>query len=249
MAILVADSPGGSCQSACWGRYSDTASRVRRVRRAVTVLAVVVLLAGPSAVGFLDGGYFDPGRLIAGIVAWVLFGVAALLSPSPLPRERAGRLALLSLVLLTAWTGASIAWTPLSTPATDALQRLLLYVAALGAAAAILRDPRARWLTEPALAFGTVVVVGYGLTDRLLPGIFELERSTLANGRLEQPLTYWNGMGALAALGVLLCTRLAGDATRSRLLRAAAASSALPLAIGVWLSFSRGALAALGIGL
>jgi hypothetical protein len=215
----------------------------------VTVLAVVVLLAGPSAVGFLDGGYFDPGRLIAGIVAWVLFGVAALLSPSPLPRKRAGRLALLGLVLLTAWTGASIAWTPLSTPATDALQRLLLYVAALGAAAAILRDPRARWLTEPALAFGTVVVVGYGLTDRLLPGIFELERATLANGRLEQPLTYWNGMGALAALGVLLCTRLAGDPTRSRLLRAAAASSALPLAIGVWLSFSRGALAALGIGL
>jgi hypothetical protein len=210
---------------------------------------VVVLLAGPAAVGFLDGGYFDSGRLIAAVVAWVLVGVAAVLSPQPLPRERAGRLALAGLVLLTAWSGASIAWAPLSTPATDALQRLLLYVAALAAAAALLRDRRARDAVEPALALGTLLVVGYGLSERLLPGIFELDRSTAAAGRLNQPLTYWNGVGAVAALGVLLCTRLAGDPTRSRAMRAAAASSAVPLVMGLWLSYSRGALAALGVGL
>ena len=165
------------------------------MRRAITVLAVVVLLAGPTALAFFQGGYFDPARLIAAVVAWALFGAAALVSPQPLPRSRGGRLALAGLVLLTAWSGASIAWAPLSAPATDALQRLLLYVAALGAAAALLREPLARRAVEPALALGTLVVIGYGLSERLLPGLFTLKRSTGALGRLEQPLTYWNAMG------------------------------------------------------
>jgi hypothetical protein len=202
------------------------------VRRAITVLAVVALLAGPAAV-----------------VAWLLVGAAAILSPDPLPRGRGGRLALAGLVLLTAWTGASIAWAPLSAPATDALQRLLLYVAILAAAAALLREPLARRLTEPALALGTLVAVGYGLSERLLPGVFELMRSTGALGRLEQPLTYWNAMGALAALGALLSARIAGDYTRPRHLRAAATAAAVPLALGVSLSYSRGVWAALGVGL
>ncbi|MEA2420938.1 MAG: hypothetical protein QOF55_37 [Thermoleophilaceae bacterium] len=213
------------------------------------MLAVVVLLAGPTALAFFQGGYFDSARLVAALVAWVLFGLAALTSRQPLPRRSGGRFALAGLVLLTAWTGASIAWAPLEAPAIDALQRDLLYVAALGAAAALLRDPAARRAVEPTLALGTLVVVGYGLLDRLLPGIFQLKRSTGALGRLEQPLTYWNAMGALAAIGTLLCVRLAGDPDRPRWMRAAAAASSVPLAPGVWLSYSRGALAALAVGL
>src|SRR4051794_38981690 len=168
-----------------------------------------------------------------------------MVSDRPLPRGLGGRLALAGLVLLTAWTGASIAWTPLSAPATDALQRLLLYVAALGAAAALLREPLARRAAEPVLALGTLVVVVYGLSERLLPGVFELKRSTGAYGRLEQPLTYWNAMGALAAIGVLLCTRLAGDSERPRWMRLVAAAATPALVVGVWLSYSRGAYAAL----
>jgi hypothetical protein len=219
------------------------------VRRAITVLAVVALLAGPTALAFFQGGYFDQARLIAGLVAWALVGVAAVVSPQPLPRGRGGRIALAGLVLLTAWTGASFAWAPLSAPATDALQRALLYLAVLAAAAALLRDRRARRAAEPALALGALVVIGYGLTERLLPGVFELKRSTGALGRLEQPLTYWNAMGALAAIGAVLCARLAGDPTRPRWMRSAAAAGAVPLAVGVWLSYSRGALAALAVGL
>jgi hypothetical protein len=221
---------------------------VTAVRRGVTVLAVVVLLAGPTALAFFQGGYFDLERLVAAIVAWLLFAVAALLSPQPLPYSRGGRLALLGLVLLTAWTGASIVWTPLATPATDSLQRLLLYVAMFGAAATLLRDPRARHAVEPALALGALLVIAYGLSDRLLPGIFDLKRSTNAIGRLEQPLTYWNAMGALAALGVLLSMRVMADRSRPRAMRAAAAAGSVPLAVGVWLSYSRGALAALAVG-
>jgi O-antigen ligase len=56
-------------------------------------------------------------------------------------------------------------------------------------------------------------------------------------------------MGALAALGFVLCARVAGDGTRPDRLRAAGAGAAVPLALGVYLSFSRGALAGLAVGL
>jgi hypothetical protein len=55
-------------------------------------------------------------------------------------------------------------------------------------------------------------------------------------------------MGALAATGLVLCVRLAGDASRGRL--RIAAGAALPLlGLGLYLSFSRGALLAAVLGL
>ena len=57
-------------------------------------------------------------------------------------------------------------------------------------------------------------------------------------------------MGELAAIGFVLCARLAGDASRpaGAALRAAAAAAA-PLGMGLYLSFSRGALFACAAGL
>src|SRR3954453_13852020 len=119
------------------------------MRRAITVLAVVVLLAGPAALAFGRGGYFDPERLLAAIVAWALLAVAALVSPQPLPRSRSGRAALAGLVLLTLWAGISQGWAPQAAPAEDALQRLLLYSAGFAAAVALFRHPQARRAAEP----------------------------------------------------------------------------------------------------
>jgi hypothetical protein len=56
-------------------------------------------------------------------------------------------------------------------------------------------------------------------------------------------------MGALAAIGLVLCARIAGDRTRPDALRIAAAGGAPVLGMGIYLSFSRGALAALAAGL
>src|SRR5206468_9883284 len=50
-------------------------------------------------------------------------------------------------------------------------------------------------------------------------------------------------------LGVLLATRVAADSARTRAMRAAAAAGSVPLAVGVWLSYSRGSVAALAVGL
>ena len=223
-------------------------------RRAAPLLlarssAAALLLAGPTALAFFSGGYFDTAFLWAGLGAWVLVVVAALVAERPLPRSRLAWLALGGMAGLVAWTALSISWTPLRGPAFDDAQRLLLYLAALIAGLALLRGRRTARAVEPALALGTLVVIGYALSERLLPGLLRFDRSVTAASRLEQPLTYWNGMGVLAAMGLLLCARMTGDATRRAALRAAAAAGAVPLAVGLYLTFSRGALIALACGL
>jgi O-Antigen ligase len=223
--------------------------RSRAMRRAVLLAAAAVLLGGPTALAFFSGGYFDEPRLIATLVAWVLVLVVALASPSPLPGSWPAWLALAGLAGITAWTGVSISWAPLSSPATGNLVRLLLYIGALVAAVALLRERLPARALEPALALGSVVVIGYGLAGRVLPGVVHLSQSRTANGRLEQPITYWNAEGALSAVGLVLCARLAGDRSRPVAMRAAAAAAAAPLGAGVYLSFSRGAIAAAVVGL
>jgi hypothetical protein len=212
-------------------------------------IGAAALIGGPTALAFFSGGFFDRPRLIGGIVAWGLVLVAAVLAPRPVPTSAAGRAALAGIFLVTAWTALSLIWAPLGGRAQDDLQRLLLYLAFFTASLALLRGPVVRRWLEPALMLGALTVVGYGLAERLLPGLIELDRSRTAKGRLEQPLTYWNAEGAVAAVGLVLAVRIAGDPRRSRALRGAAAAAGVPLVLGVYLSFSRGALAAVAAGL
>lgn len=219
------------------------------MRRWLATAARVVLLAGPTALAFFAGGYFDGPRIWAGLVAWLLVAIAALTCPEPVPDAAGAKLALLGLALLAAWTVASIAWAPIAGSAYHYGQQAVLYAGMLVAAAALLRERRAQRAVEPALAAGALIVIGYGLSERLLPGLLHFARSVSAQGRLEQPLTYWNGMGELAAIGFVLVVAVAGDAQRPRALRAAAAAAAAPLGLGLYLSFSRGALFACAAGL
>lgn len=205
------------------------------------------LLGGPTVLAFFSGGYFAEPRLIAALVAWTLVLALALVGRPPLPHGLPGALALGGLAALTAWSALSIAWAPLGGPAADSLQRLLLYLAGLAVAGATLGA--AARAVEPALAAGATLVIGYGLAGRLLPDLVELSRSERAGGRLEQPITYWNAEGALAAVGLVLCARLAGDRTRPPAVRALAAAAAVPLGAGVYLSYSRGAIGAALAGL
>jgi hypothetical protein len=219
------------------------------MRRAVLLAAAAVLLLTPMVLAFFSGGYFDEPRLIATLVIWILVALVAVAGDRPLPASVPGRLALAGLVLVTAWSGLSLTWAPLSDPATASLVRLLMYLGAFVAAASLLGEPRASDAVEPALALGAVVVIGYALAGRLLPGIVEQTESALAFGRLEQPITYWNAEGALAAMGLVLCARLAGAGARHPAVRIAAAAACAPLGLGVYLSYSRGAIAAAVVGL
>jgi O-Antigen ligase len=211
--------------------------------------AAAALIAAPTALAFFTGGFRDDARLVAGILAWLLVVLAVVFAERPLPRRRAGRVALAGAALLTLWTGVSIAWSPVSSAAVDDAQRVLLYLGALVAATAFIVPGRpARWL-EPGLAAGALIVICYGLSERLLPWLVQLDRSESAASRLEQPLTYWNAVGLVGAIGIVLAARLAGDPSRDLRLRCGAAAACAPLGAGVYLTFSRGSLVALTAGL
>jgi hypothetical protein len=86
----------------------------------------------------------------------------------------------------------------------------------------------------------------YGISERLLPGLVSLSASVTGEGRLEQPLSYHNAMGLLAALGIVLVVRIAGDPTRAPWGRTVAAAATPVLALALFLTLSR---AGLGVAL
>jgi O-antigen ligase len=82
----------------------------------------------------------------------------------------------------------------------------------------------------------------------VLPGIVNEAASDSAAGRLEQPLTYWNASGVLAAVGLILAMRIAADVSRPAPLRSASVAAVVPLGLTAYLTFSRGALLAIAVG-
>jgi hypothetical protein len=230
-----------------------TVAGVRRVglRAATMVAARAALVAGPVVLAFFAGGFFDGPRDVALLAAAGVLGVLAVAAPPGelVPPHPAARVALVAAVAYAGWIALSATWAPIPDNAGDDAERALLYAIVLAAAAIAFRERAWARALEPLVAAGTLVVVGYGLSGRLLPGLVTQHPQRSAAGRLDQPLTYWNATGALAAIGVVLCARLAGDRERPAALRAAAAAAAVPLGMGCYLSFSRGALAALAAGL
>jgi O-Antigen ligase len=218
------------------------------MRATVLTGARAALLAGPAALAFFSGGYFDAPRAWAGLIAWALVAVAIIAAPRPVVTTGAW-LAIGGLAGLAAWTLLSTTWAPVAGSAYHAGQIAILYTGVLVAAMLLLRSQRTQRLVEPALAAGALVVIGYGISERLAPGILHFARSVSAEGRLEQPLTYWNAMGELAALGFVLAARIAGTSARPAALRLAAVAATAPLGVGLYLSFSRGALFACAAGL
>ena len=218
------------------------------MRFPLLVIAAAILLAVPTVLAAFHGGYGEQPRLAAAVVTWLLVAIAAVAAPAPLPRGVPGRLAIGGLAALLALTLGSLAWAPQAAAAYGDAERVALYLGTLIGGLALLRPPGvARWVV-PALAAGAIAAVVVGLSERVAPWLVELERSPAAGGRLSAPLGYWNAMGALAAVAMVLCLGVAGDPVRAPRLRAAAAATAPLLGAGVALSFSRGAILAAAVG-
>ncbi len=211
----------------------------------------VALLAGPIALAFFAGGFGDRARLAALGLAGLVLAVTALAGPPRdlVPAGLAPRLALGGLLGLAGWVALSRSWSPLVDVAGDDTERVALYAITFAVGLIAWRTRAAARMVEPVLAAGIAIVTTYGLSGRLLPGLIPQSASRSAGGRFEQPLTYWNASGLYAVLGLVLCVRILGDRARPAWMRCLAAAATVPLGTGVYLSFSRGALAALVGGL
>ncbi|MFA9272178.1 MAG: O-antigen ligase family protein, partial [Baekduiaceae bacterium] len=209
--------------------------------------AIVVLGCGP-VIAFASGGFFDTARLVAAVIVWSAVAVVAVAGSRPWPADLPARAAIAALALLVAWTGIALDWAPVAESAVDDVQRGLLYLGVLVLSVATLGGAARRYVL-PVHALGAIVVVGYGLVGRLAPWLIDVTQTASSAGRLEQPLTYWNAMGLLAAMGLTACVSLAGDPTRRAAMRGAALAAGPALVLGLWLSFSRGGIVAALAGL
>ncbi len=86
----------------------------------------------------------------------------------------------------------------------------------------------------------------YALTTKLFPTHFSPPDPVFAD-RLSVPLGYWNALGIFAAMGAVLAVGCAGH-ERSRIVRAGSAVAACVVVPTMLFTFSRGALAAMVIG-
>lgn len=215
-----------------------------RPRERISWPMVAVAVAPGVLTAFLSfrsGGFF-PG--IGGLVAVQLALLLAWrIAVSRRPFEGVSPalcLAAAALGLFAAWTLVSSGWSHSDWRATREFSLVVLYLLALLLFGTIARTVTGlRWMVY-GLAAAFVGVCVAALAARLFPGLGLFE-SPVHPERLSYPLTYWNALGLLAGLGVLLCGHLAASEREPAVARVLGAA-ALPLLVAtLYYTFSRGA--------
>ena len=215
-------------------------SRARAVAAfALPAVAVVALCFG-------GGASIEHTSLAAVLVWWtVLAGVASGAWPAARV-PRAAALAGLALAAFTLLTAASIAWAPSAERALAELLRVTLYLGTFALVVLAVR-PGEGAVTADGIAAGISVAGVLALAQRLVPGFGSdggiPELLPEAAVRLSYPLGYWNGLGIFAALALPLLLR-AAVATRPAAVRGLAVLPVPALAAAVYLTSSRGGVAA-----
>lgn len=217
--------------------------------RAAEVAGPAALLGGLVVLCSFNGGGFFAGTP-ALVAALLVLGLVARLTLARMPWAGLHRPSAVPLVLFAAlalWVLASATWgvTPRALLEFD---RVLAYALTFGLfASAPSSSARLRALLWGVLGAATLVA-GFALVSRLLPDVLPT-RDKLAGDRLSYPLTYWNALGVLMAMGAVVGVHLASD-LRVRLAGRALAAAAVPaLAVTLYLSLSRGSIGVAILGL
>jgi O-antigen ligase len=149
------------------------------------------------------------------------------------------------LALMAAWSGLSYLWSADPPATAGEVQRWVATAALAGCIAVAARawSPRS---IPAGLAASTAIVCSYAIATKMLPGWFG-QGSLAGINRLYQPVGYWNALGVLAAIGIVLVAGLAAHGSDRA--RSTCAAAAVPLVAALYLTFSRGALLALVVGL
>ena len=148
---------------------------------------------------------------------------------------------------LTALTVIGISWSLVPGDSWLESSRMLAYLAVLGAGVALARlAPGRSGAVVQGVALGSTLIAGYAVATKVFPGVLAPDEPF---ARLRPPFGYWNSVGLAAALGFPPLLWLAGRRSGHAAANALAWPALGLLVVCLLLSYSRGALLALGVGL
>jgi O-antigen ligase len=213
--------------------------------------SALLLLPGALVVfmGFNAGGNFPIAPAVAAIVLVQLLLLRVIYARDPFEGlTRTTLVAIAALALYGALTLVSALWSHSLGRALIEFDRIWLYLVVLLLLGSV--RPRASELSlaVKGLLVGIAVVCLAGLASRLLPDVWHTAPD-VSNERLSFPVTYWNALGLLAVIGVLLAFHLTCSLVERRIVRVLAAALVPLLAATLFFTFSRGAMAAGAVGL
>ena len=154
-----------------------------------------------------------------------------------------------ALALYAVWTLLSAIWSDSSAGALIEFDRALLYLSALVLFGSLGKDAR----RDPSGWCGAWRSASWwsawsALITRVLPDVWPIAPN-LADNRLSYPLTYWNALGLLSALGIIFCLHLTCSLQRAaRRCACSRRRRSQLLAATLLFTFSRGAIAAAIVG-
>ncbi len=202
--------------------------------------------------GIEGGGYDTLVQDQVGIGIWWVLVVGVLVGA--LPRVGPSRLALVALGLFAAfvaWTALSLIWTESAERTTTDLARVLVYLGVFSLVL-FLRAPREAQRLIAAVGAAIALIAVLALLSRLHPAWFPSADQTAlflddSRERLSYPLNYWNGLGALIAVGIPLLLQVSA-AAKTVVVRALAAAALPAMMLAIFFTLSRGSIVAAALG-
>jgi len=213
---------------------------VSSLSRLGTAAAVAIV-----TLAFASGGYFpaDHGVLI---LAFALVVLVVAFVADDVPLDRRSLVLVGGLAGLALWAFASVVWSPAAAWPVLEAERGLLYAAAAAALVLVVTRERVVSLVAGIVAGATAASL-YALSTRLFPGHVGGPYDPASGYQLAAPIGYSNALGLLLAFGVLLGAGLGLHGSPRR--RVLAGAALVPLTVGLYFTFSRGALLALLAGI
>src|SRR5215212_2571930 len=200
------------------------------------VLFAVVLLA--SWMGAVQGGYFVGEWALTALILATLALVASATGMIRGPNSWWSTIALGLFAAYTAWTFASLLWSPNQGDAWAGAGQTLLYLLAFWLAVGLVSLGASRRWVLATSALGPAIVAALTLLSLTPPRIEEL----FLNDRLEGTVGYFNGEAAFFLLPFWVAIYLAGSRSVNPILRGLILAGAT---LGVYVSVltqSRGAM-------
>jgi hypothetical protein len=243
----------GAATAGVPGEGSSRVAAGETIATRVGALAAAALMLLPGALvvftGFNAGGYFPATPAIVAIVLTQILLVRILQSSRPFAGFAPATLvAIAALGLYTLLTLASALWSHALGRALIEFDRAWMYLLVLVLFGSVRsRSEDLRRLIWGLLAGASIVCLA-GLITRVLPQVWHTAPA-VSNERLSYPVTYWNTLGLLAALGIVLAFAITCSLRERRPVRIVAAALTPLLAATLFFTFSRGAIAAGAAGL